>query len=143
MQPLPLLLYGTYSMQIQEQKHSTRGAHNFAVGLKRSRGGGLVEEVKRRTSSWEVGNAGFSTNQLNIITSITGTKKSLLLLSALMRHPQQKHTTFLCFPAFSRAGTATHMPPGEAPSSSVSHTSSSSCFLPQVARAVPCLHSHL
>lgn len=79
MQPLPLLLYGTHSMQIQEQKHSTRGAHSFAVGLKRSGGGGFVEEVKRRTSSWEVGNAGFSTNQLNIITSIAGAKKSTLV----------------------------------------------------------------
>lgn len=98
-QPLPSLPHGTHSMQIQEQRHSTRGAHSFAVGLKRSRGGGFVEEVMRRTSSWEVRNAGFSTNQLNIITSITGAKKSLLLLSALTGHPQQKHT-FLCLPVF-------------------------------------------
>lgn len=143
MQPLPLLLCGTHSMQIQEQKHSTRGAQRYAVGLKRSRGGGFVEEVKRRTSSWEVRNVGFSTNQLNIITSITGAKKRLLLLSALTGHPPQKHTTFLCFPVFSRAATAAGMPPGEAPSFSVSHTSSFSCLLPQVARALPRLHSHL
>lgn len=140
-QPLPSLPHGTHSMQIQEQRHSTRGAHSFAVGLKRSRGGGFVEEVMRRTSSWEVRNAGFSTNQLNIITSITGAKKSLLLLSALTGHPQQKHT-FLCLPVFSRAATTAGMPPGEASSSRVNHTSLFSRLLPQVARAVPRLHSH-